>query len=94
MKKRTYPSTPTQTYLGLIVHLPQVFLAKGNVPAESYNFFIDILLLTIRDEIAACVDKAYERIAFNEAARMLFFSKPQEMKAYGEKVSAVIYLFT
>jgi vacuolar-type H+-ATPase subunit I/STV1 len=25
-----------------------VFLAKGNVPAESYNFFIDILLNTIR----------------------------------------------
>ncbi|XP_033629463.1 26S proteasome non-ATPase regulatory subunit 8-like [Asterias rubens] len=63
----------------------KVFLAKGNVPAESYNFFIDILLLTIRDEIAACLDKAYDRIAFNEATRMLFFTKPQEMKAYSTK---------
>jgi len=26
----------------------QVFLAKGNVPAENYTFFIDILLNTIR----------------------------------------------
>ena len=26
----------------------KVFLAKGNIPAESYNFFIDILLDTIR----------------------------------------------
>lgn len=28
--------------------LLQVFLARGNVPADSYNFFIDILLNTIR----------------------------------------------
>ena len=26
----------------------KVFLAKGNVPAESYIFFVDILLKTIR----------------------------------------------
>ena len=52
----------------------KVFLARGNVPAESYNFFIDILLDTIRDEIAGCIEKAYEKIAFSEAARMLFLS--------------------
>ncbi|KAJ8046009.1 26S proteasome non-ATPase regulatory subunit 8 [Holothuria leucospilota] len=63
----------------------KVFLAKGNVPAESYNFFIDILLLTIRDEIAGCAEKAYDKIAFNEAARILFFSKPQELNTYAEK---------
>ena len=64
----------------------QVFLAKGNVPAESYNVFIDILLLTIRDEIAACAEKAYEKIAFQEASRMLFFTSLGDMKEYGEKV--------
>nr|XP_015196131.1 PREDICTED: 26S proteasome non-ATPase regulatory subunit 8 [Lepisosteus oculatus] len=32
----------------------KVFLAKGNIPAESYTFFIDILLDTIRDEITGC----------------------------------------
>ena len=32
-------------------------LAKGNVPAESYNFFIDILMDTVRNEIASCLDK-------------------------------------
>lgn len=63
----------------------KVFLAKGNVPAESYNFFIDILLLTIRDEIAGCAEKAYDKIALNEAARILFFSKPQELNTYAEK---------
>ncbi|XP_030921546.1 26S proteasome non-ATPase regulatory subunit 8, partial [Geospiza fortis] len=34
----------------------KVFLAKGNIPAESYTFFIDILLDTIRDEIAGCIE--------------------------------------
>ena len=32
-------------------------LAKGNVPAESYNFFLDILMDTVRNEIASCLDK-------------------------------------
>uniref|UniRef100_A0A4W3HJT6 26S proteasome non-ATPase regulatory subunit 8 n=1 Tax=Callorhinchus milii TaxID=7868 RepID=A0A4W3HJT6_CALMI len=52
----------------------KVFLAKGNIPAESYTFFIDILLDTIRDEIAGCIEKAYENIFFSEASRTLFFS--------------------
>jgi len=68
----------------------QIFLAKGNVPAESYNFFIDILLDTIRSEIAACLEKAYEKISLNEAARMLNFSN-QTIKEYGVKVCVMVY---
>jgi len=63
----------------------KVFLSKGNVPAESYNFFIDILLNTIRDEIAGCIEKAYEKIAFNEAARMMFFDNESLMKTYSQE---------
>ncbi|BFZ12410.1 hypothetical protein BsWGS_15448 [Bradybaena similaris] len=60
----------------------KVFLARGNVPADNYNFFIDILLNTIRDEIAGCIEKAYNRIDLNEAARMLFFESQKPMKDY------------
>ncbi|XP_059171363.1 26S proteasome non-ATPase regulatory subunit 8-like [Physella acuta] len=60
----------------------KVFLARGNVPADNYNFFIDILLNTIRDEIAGCIEKAYNRIGLNEAARMLFFEAQKPMKEY------------
>ncbi|KAM9226058.1 26S proteasome non-ATPase regulatory subunit 8 [Dugong dugon] len=63
----------------------KVFLAKGNIPAESYTFFIDILLDTIRDEIAGCIEKAYEKILFTEAARILFFSTPKKMTDYAKK---------
>ncbi|ELU07645.1 hypothetical protein CAPTEDRAFT_162401 [Capitella teleta] len=60
----------------------KVFLARGNVPADSYNFFIDILLDTIREEIAGCLEKAYEKIAISEAARMLFFDSEKPMREY------------
>ncbi|KAG9348378.1 hypothetical protein JZ751_002113 [Albula glossodonta] len=63
----------------------KVFLARGNIPAESYTFFIDILLDTIRDEIAGCIEKAYEQIQFNEAMRVLFFSSTKKMTDYAKK---------
>ncbi|OCT68074.1 hypothetical protein XELAEV_18039369mg [Xenopus laevis] len=63
----------------------KVFLAKGNIPAESYTFFIDILLDTIRDEIADCIEKAYGKIQFNEATRILFFTTPKKMTEYAKK---------
>ena len=34
---------------------------KENVPAPSYSFFVDKLLGTIRDEIASCMEKAYNK---------------------------------
>lgn len=63
----------------------KVFLSGGNVPAESYNFFINILLDTVRNEIAACIEKAYEKLALNEASRMLFFTNRSEMTDYATK---------
>lgn len=69
----------------------QIFLAKDNVPADSYNFFIDILLDTIRGEIAACMEKAYDKVTLNEAARMLHLSSLPAIKEYGEKVCNITY---
>jgi len=63
----------------------KVFLTKGNVPAESYHFFINILLNTLRDEVAACVEKSYPTISCKEAMRMMFFTTEKEMKAYATK---------
>jgi 26S proteasome regulatory subunit N12 len=49
----------------------KVRLAKDNVPSPYYTHFIDCLLEAIRDEIASCMEKAYERISLSECARML-----------------------
>lgn len=39
-----------------------------------------------RDEIAGCIEKAYEQIQFSEATRVLFFSSKKEMTEYAKKV--------
>lgn len=63
----------------------KIFLAKGNVPAASYNFFIDILLNTVRDEIGACMESAYDKISIQDAARMLNLSTEKDIKAFATK---------
>jgi len=63
----------------------KVFLSKGNVPSESYTFFIDILLDTIREEIGACIEKTYDQISLQEAARLLFFAQPKQLTDFASK---------
>lgn len=61
-----------------------LFKAQDNAPAPSYNFFIDILLDTVRNEIGACLEKAYERISVREAAKRLHLAEA-EVKPFGQK---------
>ncbi len=42
----------------------KVYLSKGNVPADNYKYFTDILVETMRDEIASCAEKAYTQVMF------------------------------
>lgn len=63
----------------------KIFAAKGNAPAESYNFFTDILLQTVRDEIGACLESSYERVSLQEAAKRLNLKTKEEVKQFGEK---------
>lgn len=60
----------------------KIFLAKGNVPAASYNFFIDILLNTVRDEIGACMENAFDKISVKDAARMLNLTSEKEVMQF------------
>lgn len=63
----------------------KIFLAKRIVPSEAYNFFIDILLETIRDEIATCVEKSYGQLHIDHAAKVLNISGGQ-LNTYATKV--------
>lgn len=63
----------------------KLFAAKGNSPAECYNFFIDILLDTVRNEIGACLEQAYERISIAEAGKRLNLSGKDEVEKFGQK---------
>ncbi|RMZ94280.1 26S proteasome non-ATPase regulatory subunit 8 [Brachionus plicatilis] len=63
----------------------KVFLSKGNVPSPSYNYFMDILLKTIREEIASCMEGAYKKILFREAGHMLYFKKEEELVEFAKE---------
>lgn len=63
----------------------KIFLAKGNVPAASYNFFIDILLNTVRDQIGACMESAFDKISVRDAARMLFLTTENETVEFAKR---------
>lgn len=45
-----------------------------------------------RDEIAGCIEEAYEQIQFTEAMRVLFFSSSKKMADYAKKVRAACLL--
>lgn len=43
------------------------------------------------DEIASCLEKAYEKIGFSEARRMLFFDTEQLMFSYAREVRNIYF---
>merc|ERR1711997_621446 len=51
-------------------------------PAKSYKFFMDILLVTIRDEIAKSMEVAYEEMSAKECEKMLNLKKSDEVKKF------------
>ena len=63
----------------------KVLMLKDNLPAESYAFFVDKLLDTIRDEIASCMEKAYDSITVKECAKMLQLDTRTTNKYISEK---------
>ena len=57
------------------------------MPAVHYRFFVELLLATIREEIGACMEKAYERMTAAEVVRMLGLSSKADLPAFVSKVS-------
>jgi len=54
----------------------KVFLARSNIPAPQYKFFMDELASTIRSEIADCMEASFIKskpLSSQEVARLLHF---------------------
>lgn len=62
------------------------FISKANSPAEIYNFFIDTLVDTVKDEIAACLEKSFEKISLGDAGKRLNMRSKTELEQFGKKV--------
>lgn len=60
----------------------KVFISKDEVPSPTFIPFIEILLDTIREEIANCIETAYETISIQECARMLYFKNLNDLNKF------------
>jgi len=68
----------------------KVIKSKHNIPDPLFTFFIDMLMNTVRDEIADCGEKAYEPMSIQESMKLLGFSNLEEFKSYASKRKWVI----
>lgn len=60
----------------------KVFLAKNQIPSPYYMLFIDVLLNTIRIEIASCLEAAFDSVRIVDAARLLFLNNADDLKNF------------
>ena len=52
------------------------------VPDPSYAFFMEGLMLTVRDSIAECLESAYRTLPLTSAQSMLGFATMEELREY------------
>jgi len=63
----------------------RVWNARANVPANEYLFFMDILVDTIRNDIASCSEKAYVSLPLSDAATLLYFNNEKEVLEFAKE---------
>ena len=68
----------------------KILQAGGALPSPDYAHFMSMLTATVRDEIAACLEKAYATLPVTAAAKMLGVASAGEMASYGENRGWVV----
>ncbi|KAI9611953.1 hypothetical protein H4Q26_008043 [Puccinia striiformis f. sp. tritici PST-130] len=63
----------------------KVWGARSQMPMEEYRYFVDLLVDTIRKEIASCQEKAYSSLPLNDAGTLLFFKTPGEVIEFAQQ---------
>ena len=66
----------------------KILNSSKECPHESCVPFCEKLIESVRDEIGACSEQAYESLSVQEAQKMLGFTRKADMLAYAEKVPA------
>ncbi|KAL0477453.1 26S proteasome subunit Rpn12 [Acrasis kona] len=57
-------------------------VSRNKEPAPEYKVFMDVLIETVRKEIADCSEKAYKSLSTADAQKLLFFGSPQELQQF------------
>ena len=60
----------------------QVLLAKNHTPSAEFEFFVNRISDTIRFEIAASFEKAYQKLSLDGACRLLQLSSIPELEEF------------
>jgi len=63
----------------------KVLKAKDTVPDPSYAYFMDILMGTVRNEIADCLVKAYTDLKLADAQKLLALPTLDQARAYAKE---------
>ncbi|KAF9967527.1 hypothetical protein BGZ70_009207 [Mortierella alpina] len=63
----------------------RVWSSRSDVPSKEYLFFIDILMDTIRNEIASCSEKAYTSLPLKDAGTLLFFTNMEDILNFAKE---------
>lgn len=81
-------------YISVAVNLEQYFVdgnyfkilqTKQNVPLQIYNFFIDKMIETVREESARSAEKAYGRLRLEDAYKIFLLGNVEELKIFAQK---------
>jgi len=65
----------------------EVLKARDSVPAQSYTYFMDLFMETVRNEIADCIVKAYSHLNIQDAQKLLGFSSEDQLREYAKNRS-------
>ncbi|OMH82461.1 26S proteasome non-ATPase regulatory subunit 8 [Zancudomyces culisetae] len=57
----------------------KVWNARNDVPAPEYLFLVDILMNTLKNEVASCANQAYTSLPLEDARSLLFCNSTQEV---------------
>jgi 26S proteasome regulatory subunit N12 len=76
-----YISFPIELERQLMVGLYDQVLA-AHVPHETFQFFVDQLVQTVRDSIADCMEVSYKEMSLESAKTMMKFTTREELLEY------------
>lgn len=63
----------------------QILEAREHVPDETFGYFMDLLIETIREEIASSCEAAYDSLSLAGAQKLLMLQSEADLKSFLEK---------
>ncbi|KAJ7930262.1 SAC3/GANP/Nin1/mts3/eIF-3 p25 family-domain-containing protein [Mycena leptocephala] len=54
-------------------------------PSVEYQYFLNTLVGTTREEVASCAETAYRKLTLTDATTMLFFASRSELLGFGQE---------